>query len=41
MILRPKDKEPVRVHAANPSLKEDCSIVITDIKNLINKSSHE
>lgn len=41
MIIRSKDKVPVREHAANPSLKEDCTIVITDIKNLINKSSNE
>lgn len=34
MILRPSDKEPIRTHASNPSLREDCAIVITDIKNL-------
>lgn len=41
MIFRPKGKEPVRTHATNPNLREDCSIVITDIKNLFNNSDNE
>lgn len=35
MIFRPKEKEPVRIHANDPNLAEDCTIVITDIKNYL------
>lgn len=41
MIFRPKEKEPVRTNATKPNLKEDCSIVITDIRNHFNNSSNE
>lgn len=41
MIIRPIEKEADRPNTSNPNIKEDCSIVIRDIKNLFNKFSNE
>ncbi len=34
MRLRPDDKEPIRIHASDPSLSEDTSILFTDLINI-------